>query len=58
MKYVVEFDHRSDNGPELVGPFDSREDANRWVNTLAGQGWSASWLVAPMTAPTSCGGGE
>jgi hypothetical protein len=56
VKYVVQFDSRNDNGPMLVGPFDSRGEAWEWVGTLAAPGFEASSVVRPMSAPDICGG--
>lgn len=49
MKYVLNFDHRSDNGPVLVGPFDTRDEASAHVETLELE--SAVWEVAPLIDP-------
>lgn len=47
--YVVEFDFRSDNGPRLVGPFGSKDEADEYVTSLNLR--VAQWVVAPMTVP-------
>ena len=52
----MQFDSRNDNGPMLVGPFDSRGEAWEWVGTLAAPGFEASSVVRPMSAPDICGG--
>lgn len=31
MIWVVDFEYRQDNGPDLVGPFPSKEDAELYV---------------------------
>jgi hypothetical protein len=48
-KYVLEFDYRSDNGPVLVGPFDSRAEAFAAVPT--GEGFEAEYCARPLTPP-------
>lgn len=49
-RFVVEFDHRSDGGPTLVGPFDSRDSADEWVGGLPNP-LTASWCVVPLSEP-------
>jgi hypothetical protein len=48
-KYVLEFDYRSDNGPRLVGPFDSREET--YAAVPVGAGFEAEWITRPLTPP-------
>lgn len=47
--FVVEFDHRSDDGPLLVGPFDTRDDADAWLEALPPMDYECN--VAPVAAP-------
>lgn len=47
--FIVEFDYRSDDGPVRVGPFDSREDADAWLESLPPMDWECN--VAPLAAP-------
>jgi hypothetical protein len=49
--FIVDFDYRSDNGPRLVGPFDTREHAQLWTDGLRGPGWEAEFCIAPLAAP-------
>lgn len=50
--WAVEFDYRSDSGPRLVGPFDTREQAQEWTDGLRGPRWEAEFCIAPMAPPT------
>lgn len=34
--WVVDFEYRNDNGPDLVGPFKSKIEAEEWVSKLTG----------------------
>jgi len=43
--FVIEFDHRSDDGESIVGPFASREDAEAHVASLSGPDFTAEWSV-------------
>jgi len=54
-KYILEFDYRSDNGPVLVGPFDSREEAALAVPI--GVGFEAEWNTRPLTPPEEINAG-
>lgn len=47
--YVVDFDYRSDGGPHLVGPFETREAAHEYTDSFRGPGWEASFCVVPVT---------
>ena len=49
VSFAVDFDYRSDNGPRLVGPFDSRDQAMIWAEALQGPGWEASYCIVPIT---------
>lgn len=57
MMWVVEFDHRSDGGPRLVGPFATVAAGERYVAALAARAmaatgdWDASWSVQPLYVP-------
>ena len=46
--FVIEFDYRSDDGPDRVGPFGSREAAEAHAATLLGHGWSAEYTIMPI----------
>jgi hypothetical protein len=48
-QYVLEFDYRSDGGPRLVGPFNSREEA--WAAVPVRDGFKAAYCVVPLAAP-------
>lgn len=50
-QYVVNFDYRSDSGPRLVGPFDTREQGDAYVRGLHLDG--AEYSVSPLAAPES-----
>lgn len=49
--FVLQYDYRSDNGPDLVGPFPSRERAMEYAASLQCPGWRASFCVAPLEQP-------
>jgi 2'-5' RNA ligase len=49
-RFVIEFDYRSDGGDRIVGPFDTREDAESYVSALSGEGFSAEWSVIDLAA--------
>lgn len=49
QQLIIEFDHRDDGGPKLVGPFPTRSAAVGHVERL-GQ-LEAVWSVVPLTAP-------
>lgn len=54
MKYLVDFDYRPDNGPRRVGPFDSRLDAELYVQRLAGTvpiTETSEWHILPLHSP-------
>lgn len=50
--HVIEFDHRSDNGDRLVGPFDGREAAEAYMDTLKGPGFEAEYSIVSLAAVT------
>lgn len=50
--FIVSFDSRSDDGPVEVGPFDSAEEAEAYLDTLRGPGFSAEYEVRQLSAPT------
>ena len=50
-QWVIEFDHRSDGGPDRVGPFPTKRDAEEWSKTLHGPDWSASFWYVLLTPP-------
>lgn len=47
--FVVEFDYRSDDGPDRVGPFRSRAAADRWAS--AQRISEASWQIVKLWIP-------
>lgn len=47
--WVFEFDYRADNGPRLVGPFDTREDGELWLLALDIGDFEGNF--APMVKP-------
>jgi hypothetical protein len=55
--FVVEFDHRSDNGDRVIGPFASREAAEKAVSDLGiavmsveGAQWDAEYQIFELAA--------
>lgn len=56
--WVIDYDHRSDRGPRLVGPFDNPEDAHRYADRQrdksmkATGAWHASYSVVPLYEPS------
>lgn len=51
MMFVLKYDYRTDGGPLLVGPFDSRVDANAHANTHYAPGWVAAYMIVPLATP-------
>jgi hypothetical protein len=51
--YAIDFNHRSDGGPSLIGPFGSETAAQRWVNDQSFN--EASYDVRPMHVPDLLG---
>ncbi len=47
--YAIEFDHRSDGGPRLVGPFPNRGTADAYARNLKLR--EAAYCVCPMKTP-------
>ena len=54
-QWVIEFDYRSDGGPDRVGPFATKQDAQEWSETLLGPDWRASFWYARLTPPVAAG---
>jgi hypothetical protein len=52
--YALDFDHRSDGGPSLIGPFGSETAAQRWVDNNYFD--SVTYKVRPMHVPDLLGG--
>jgi hypothetical protein len=50
--WILDYDDRSDDGPLRVGPFPTKEAAEGYAASLRGPGWSASYCVTPLAAPT------
>lgn len=56
--WAIDYDHRSDNGPLLIGPFPTKDAAHRYANrqqekVMAATGhWSASFCVVPLYEPS------
>lgn len=48
--FAIEFDHRSDGGPRLVGPFETRDAANEHADGLGLR--DASFCVVPLADPS------
>lgn len=48
-QFAVEFDYRSDGGARLVGPFDTKEQAEQWTDGLHGPDWEAEFSIVPLT---------
>lgn len=49
--FILEYEYRSDNGPHLVGPFDTRDAAQAHADTKRGPGWEASYCICPLASP-------
>lgn len=49
--FIVVFDSRSDEGPLEVGPFETRESADDYVESLVGEDFEASWEVHELAEP-------
>lgn len=51
--FLIQFDHRSDGGPRLVGPFDTKLAAELYVQRLVGQydSFHAEWGITPIYPP-------
>lgn len=49
--YIIDFDYRSEDGPSQVGPFDDRADAEAYLDTLSGPGWSSECSIHELTPP-------
>lgn len=47
--FVVKFDHRSDGGPRLIGPFNHKNEAQMWLDYQHGFDFEA--YVAQMFSP-------
>jgi hypothetical protein len=47
---MVEFDYRSDGGPQLVGPFPTKDVADLWLQSLPPMDYEAN--MAPFEHPT------
>lgn len=56
VSFVLEYDHRSDDGPSRVGPFPSREAAFTYGDSLNGPGWTAEYQAVPVYAPSPSAG--
>jgi hypothetical protein len=50
VKFVLEFDYRSDDGSRHVGPFMSRAEAFSWAERTI-NGGEASYHAYPLTDP-------
>jgi hypothetical protein len=50
--FVIEFDHRSDEGDRIVGPFASAEAAQAYMKTLEGPGFSAEYAIISLAGVT------
>ncbi len=48
--HVIEFDHRSDGGERVVGPFTSREGAEKYVSDLMSDDFSAEYEIYALGA--------
>ena len=48
-KWAAQFDYRSDLGPLLVGPFDSKVEAMDWITDLTGVDYAVN--PTPMGTP-------
>ena len=51
QRYVIRYEHRSDDGPTFVGPFPSGHSAQAYADSLCGPGWQAVYSICPITAP-------
>lgn len=49
MSFILEYEYRSDNGPQLVGPFTTRDAAQAHADSKRGQGWEATFCICPLT---------
>lgn len=52
MKYIVVFeDPRPDLEGDVYGPFESKQEADRWADSLPEVDEPVSWEVWPLRAP-------
>ena len=58
--FVVDFDHRSDDGPRLCGPFRTRKAAQEWaeVQPIPTAEWSVVKLWIPVVEVANIGRGS
>jgi hypothetical protein len=49
IMFVVDFEYRGDGGPRLIGPFGTKEAADRWVvhQRLGDGSWTVRLLYVP-----------
>jgi hypothetical protein len=49
--YILDFDHRSDGGPCLIGPFGTTAAAERWVGKQGLDLGCTRYEVKPLHVP-------
>ncbi len=51
--YAIDFNHRDDGGPSLIGPFGSETAAQRWVTdlNLNTDSFETNYTIRPMHVP-------